>query len=794
MKVIRPDQLYCMRKVEWQKPDFYMHTSIYAGFNYGEDSEEWLPQTELLELVQEVSQKCIFDNCSPRAQGECLVFLNDNTVKKVSLRISDIFKEGKKEEFLALPLTDEHYKKTSGTFDDKWLKTRWPALPKDHKPEVFQIAPKDQRSDKVFKWGDTFKIRLDDDENGLQSFPFKKIQLFSLDKANNFDEIKIKPDVVWLFPSKKQGIIIAHGSKQVKDNEASNLAYLYLADMLLDDEISKEQHLSNLNEKIALKKPSFKPAEMKKPEAPKVESSEAPKVEVPAKKPELDPEVEKIKSDMEAKLAEIKAKYADHIDDNPEKNLPDALKSVMNEQDPKIASDKVKTYMDQKLNEIQQKLISQFPEKKEEILNPPKLTMDETIAALGASLASSIGKAKANLAKEEADKLPDPKELTDEIAAKIKEMDANEPKVEEAVEKQKIQIVYKDNDFSYQNLTNRDFTGLDLSNANFTGADLSGAIFKQSKLSGTNFSESKLNQALFEDLRIIDCNFSSAIMHNNIFKAITINDTQFNETDLTGLSGENVNIRGCELSSARIPSSNLKSFTFHKCELNNVNLDYGTIAASMFNQCDSKKILLNQSKLNSVTFFDVNFDDIQCVESNLSKCQINKSNFLQGSFELSEAEKLTVNDAKFDNICFKEVNFPDFRMDTSSSLNNCDFENANLTKFKCFNAKLENCHFTKTNLVASQFRFCELPKMHLNKVLAQNSNFYSCDLTGSYVEKSNLLEVNIRCSTLNDASFINSNLYDVSFYQSVIDNVMFEKNLVNENFELTKSVQKASVQ
>ena len=78
-------------------------------------------------------------------------FCEDESIGEISLRISDVYKIAAPSAFLALPYSYRHYLKNQGTYNRKWLKTRWPAIAIDHKKSAFQIAPKDQRSNQYWR-------------------------------------------------------------------------------------------------------------------------------------------------------------------------------------------------------------------------------------------------------------------------------------------------------------------------------------------------------------------------------------------------------------------------------------------------------------------------------------------------------------------------------------------------------------------------------------------------------------------------------------------------------------------
>ena len=63
MEIITSQPFYVAHQVCWEKPNFYAYFSVYAGINFDESlPDKWLPQKDLLQLIEQISQKSVFDN------------------------------------------------------------------------------------------------------------------------------------------------------------------------------------------------------------------------------------------------------------------------------------------------------------------------------------------------------------------------------------------------------------------------------------------------------------------------------------------------------------------------------------------------------------------------------------------------------------------------------------------------------------------------------------------------------------------------------------------------------------
>ena len=620
LKTIAPKPFYFTHQVCWEKPNFYAYFSVYAGVDFDKTSPEtWLPQNELLQLIDQISQKSIFDNGHQRYQGECLVFCEGTDIGEISLRISDIYKKSPPADFLALPYSDQHYFKNQGSYNQKWLNTRWPAIAADHKKSAFQIAPDDQRSTELWSWDQAFEVKLDKAPSKIYHLSNQAIHLFSLDQADSFEAIELKLDLIWLIPEKKSGIIVGHGVKKVSDIDATDIEYLYLAETPFDQPLTLAAHKENFNQKIIAKQPSFEPTEMEIP--PTISESDAEKGDSEFNKEteghsleDIAPEVPKIKSALAAKLSAIKEKYADNIDTFPKQKLPEALQSAIDEKDHEIAIKKVKFYVDNIMAGLQQKLNTQCPDQAKTMLNASETSVERIVSSLGDTISDVADKYSESLPKDAQAKLSKPDDIVKEVKKAIKTIDEYQP---ETPKEEKTDIIYSDCNFSHQDLSEIDFTGHDLTNSNFSHANLSGAIFNRTILEHTVFTHANLHEASFLDLAIIGADFSSALLKKAKFCRVFIKTSKFDNTYLSKSHLDNTHWHDCNLMAVNFSESCITDCNFQAGQYQRLNFEKSTIHHSIFNH---------------IKFDDLNMNFIQWQESALMNCTVEHACFIKGKF------------------------------------------------------------------------------------------------------------------------------------------------------------------
>ncbi len=143
--------------------------------------------------------------------------------------------------FAPLDLMWPQRAKKNGTYDQKWLKERWPALPEDMNYEFFCLAPEDQFLLGHFQGSEDILIQgMHPDMPAIKSrLPARRVRAFvtrrdmdhpeDLDRAT-FEEVSLKPETLWLFPDILRGVLLFRGLVRCVDDEYSDLARLFTAD------------------------------------------------------------------------------------------------------------------------------------------------------------------------------------------------------------------------------------------------------------------------------------------------------------------------------------------------------------------------------------------------------------------------------------------------------------------------------------------------------------------------------------------------------------------------------------
>ena len=121
----------------------------------------------------------------------------------------------------------------AGTYDQKWLDELFPGLARDMDPTFFNTAPEDQWIEGWFKGDETFEIKgMHPEMEILQSsLPGIRPRCFITLKdhgCEEFREIVLNPETVWLFPHAQRGLVIYRGVAEIKTDDAADIEHLLI--------------------------------------------------------------------------------------------------------------------------------------------------------------------------------------------------------------------------------------------------------------------------------------------------------------------------------------------------------------------------------------------------------------------------------------------------------------------------------------------------------------------------------------------------------------------------------------
>ncbi len=149
--------------------------------------------------------------------------------------------------------------KKTGTYDDTWLKERWPYFPDDMNYEYFNCAPEDQYIEGFFKGGEAIEIlNMHPDVQLIRSrVPELRIRCFVTKKeapkseVELFQEVTTHVDTLWLFPSILRGVAMYRGVTGIWDEEYEDVLRILIATERACDKPLPLEHYTEEQKKAA---------------------------------------------------------------------------------------------------------------------------------------------------------------------------------------------------------------------------------------------------------------------------------------------------------------------------------------------------------------------------------------------------------------------------------------------------------------------------------------------------------------------------------------------------------------
>ncbi len=135
--------------------------------------------------------------------------------------------------------------KKQGTYDDKWLKERWPYFPDDMDYEFFNTAPEDQFLEDFFQGGEQIElVNMHPEYQVIRSclprvrmrcFVTRRKSLKAAEQEEIFEEVATRSDTLWLFPSIMKAVVMYRGTCRILDDEFADVQRVFVATERLDD-------------------------------------------------------------------------------------------------------------------------------------------------------------------------------------------------------------------------------------------------------------------------------------------------------------------------------------------------------------------------------------------------------------------------------------------------------------------------------------------------------------------------------------------------------------------------------
>ncbi|MFO0550879.1 MAG: DUF2169 domain-containing protein [Polyangiaceae bacterium] len=609
----------------------------------------------------------------------------------------------------------------AGTYDERWLRERWPWYPADFDFGYFNAAPRDQQipylkgDEALYFEGLNADIpRFDALLPGLRPRAFAKHR--EADSTGPVEEIPLSLDTLWVDADALVLVLVWRGAiavssgpsrwSSVDDIEAVMLAHEPLADPPLPAERyedasywetpkAREEELADEEEAAAAKEGRATP-EVDAAARERAQLEEARELlRASNASPELIDKLSKISS-LDAFLHVVRAEQ--------ERFKRSALADGVGE--------------------------AAFLEGEEELRNrggdpaifrakPPSETASEPLERLNREAVSARLAAKQSLARTDLSEL-DLSRL-DFAGANLEEARLTRTILREArlAGADLTRALLDAADLTNAELTDTILEGANLERAKLTGADLSRANCATARCVGANFEGASLELADLSRADLSLANLTGAKLGGAQLDACSLREATMTQVLASRASLRKADATRADLSGATLDRANLSGAVLDHTRLDGANLREALLAGVVGVSTSLAAADLTGVRASNAVLVAAHMDGVQADESSWTGADLNRTSLSRATLERADLSEATLEHTVFHLAVMK-----------GADLSRAKLANARLTKVNLFEGVLEAADLTSADCRGSNFFGSELTDVRHERARFERSNLKRTKLEG----------------------------------------------------------------
>jgi uncharacterized protein YjbI with pentapeptide repeats len=660
-----------------------------------------------------------------------------------------------------------------GTYDRKWLETRWPWYPEDMDWMYFNAAPEDQQIAGYFTGDEKIVIENMHPERSTvtTSLPKRRMRCFVRQGTNSdevFKEVKTRLDTVWLFPEYETGFVIWRATVQIQDDEAEDISAAFVADEYLTEKEKPVEYyrdiyfVGDVEEEVA-EEPEVK---LQK-EEPAITAGP---IEPPAVEAVTDPETEALIQELEKEVAAADANLAVELKKlgfDPEQfmkdlpmmeGLPVSVPSGPPTEPSVLELEKNLARQEAELNEMIKKL-GFDPDKLMEVSKEIDQTEPPSIKDLIKKMQESgisDPETEQYLLEMEREQAKSEKELSalleeeEKREAELKkeepsEEEGTEPEPEEVLTREKIVEGYHEG----ESFSGKDLSGLDLSDLDLRSIDLRDAILENIDFAGTNLTGAILSGAVLAGASLLRAILTSAKMDG---------------CNLNRVQGQQADMSHSDLRSADMTESDFSQSNFKKVSMDNALLENSKLEGACFEGASAQWTDFTATDLRKTDF----------LRANISRADFTDADIQDANFAETEALSATFEGAMGKFVNFEKADLRKSRADETTSLERTNFQKADLSEANWEGANLPSSILRFATLTMTDLSRCNLLGSDFYRAVAKKAKFSRTDLTDANMTSINLFRGDLTKAKLVRTDLKGSNLFEVEFLKAKVQKTNFQ--------------------
>ncbi|MDY7224855.1 DUF2169 domain-containing protein [Hyalangium rubrum] len=664
----------------------------------------------------------------------------------------------------------QRFSKT-GTYDEKWMKERFPGFAKDIDWTFFNTAPEDQQFDGYLQGDEPFTLEnMHPAKPVLQGrLPHLKARAFinqKTDKGEEFRELSTRLDTVHLFPHAERGVLVFRAVTQVTEDDAADVLQLMVACEAPDAPRPLAHYRGVLAERLDREKGYLAALRDSDLMPPAAEGAKPAWAELPDLPPAPEKRLEKnlrkrAELEMERIRQEIRAQGLD-----PDKHVPKALppeppppkleelgaviQTAMATADEQLRQAEAnRTKAEQEARAICKQLGLDYDQvvakHQSKQGGPPAYSADAELArmkqsvadlkALGVNLPNVEAQVQDPALEEKLRKTEAALLLSYRISAHHQPAASRLPPEEAARVRQQVLALFK----AGESFEGRDLTGADLSRLELPGANFRGALMESVNLSGADLSGADFTGAVLARADLSEANLSGTVFAGaNLGQARLVKARMAEPGDLSRVILARADLTRASLRGARMEG---------------VDLSEAVVAGADLGGVVARELTLLRTDLSGIK---------------LAGADLRKSNFIEVTVAGVDFTGATLTGAVFvtckgDGACFYKAQLDNLRLVKDCSFAKVDFREANLQGANLRSTRLEESDFSQATLKGADLSESNLQRARFYRAVAPEARFMKADLTDAHLVSCNLMQGILQKARIQGADFRGANLFRVDF-------------------------------
>lgn len=305
--------------------------------------------------------------------------------------------------------------------------------------------------------------------------------------------------------------------------------------------------------------------------------------------------------------------------------------------------------------------------------------------------------------------------------------------------------------FERRSLAGADLTGVDLSDMDLRGADLRGAFlecvrFESARLDGADLSgavlaRAELSHASLVGARLVDANLGGACLRGAVLDQADLTAANLTRADLEGASGREVTLTRAQLievklRGAKLPALKGAELIFMKVDLAGLDLSGAELTKCMFLESPITDANFQGANLSSAVLLKAKGDGANFRGARLKNLRVVDESSLRG-VDMTECD---LDGSNLRGACLIDANL------SSSTLIGADLSGCDLTRAKLYRVVARECRMVRANLTDAM-----LISANLMFAVLQKARITGADLTGANLFRADLAKVRGRPKSVSDA-------------------------------------------